>query len=220
VQGYAAALRELRGLAPGTLQQHSRVATEFLTHLGYEAAPDRLAALTAPDIEGFLRAAGTRLRRSALQHTVAALRSFLRYLAGRRQVRAGLAEQLDTPRCYREEQLPRALPWETVRALLAAIDQSTPRGVRDYTMLFLVATYGLRACEVVALTLEALDWRTGVLRIAPRKRGVPLVLPLTEAVGRVLVRYLCQRSPYTEPPGSGILSHPGSPKLSQQGHPY
>ena len=30
----------------------------------------------------------------------------------------------------------------------------------------------------------------------------------------------CQRSPYTEPPGSGILSHPGSPNLSQQGHPY
>jgi len=32
--------------------------------------------------------------------------------------------------------------------------------------------------------------------------------------------WACQRSPYTEPPGSGILSHPGSPKLSQQGHPY
>jgi hypothetical protein len=29
-----------------------------------------------------------------------------------------------------------------------------------------------------------------------------------------------ERSPYTEPPGSGMLSHPGSPNLSQQGHPY
>ena len=29
----------------------------------------------------------------------------------------------------------------------------------------------------------------------------------------------CQRPPYTEPPGSGILSHPGAPNLSQRGHP-
>lgn len=29
----------------------------------------------------------------------------------------------------------------------------------------------------------------------------------------------CQRSPYTEPSGSGKLSHPGSPNLSQQGRP-
>jgi uncharacterized protein (TIGR00730 family) len=30
----------------------------------------------------------------------------------------------------------------------------------------------------------------------------------------------CQRPPYSEPPGSGKLSHPGSAILSQQGHPY
>jgi hypothetical protein len=29
----------------------------------------------------------------------------------------------------------------------------------------------------------------------------------------------CQRSPYSEPPGSGKLSHPGSPILSQAGSP-
>ena len=34
-----------------------------------------------------------------------------------------------------------------------------------------------------------------------------------------IVQAVCQRSPYTEPPGSGILSHPGSPNVSQQGHP-
>src|SRR5688572_22630183 len=29
----------------------------------------------------------------------------------------------------------------------------------------------------------------------------------------------CQRSPHSEPPGSGKQSHPGSPKLSQAGSP-
>jgi hypothetical protein len=33
------------------------------------------------------------------------------------------------------------------------------------------------------------------------------------------LRVVCQRSPYSEPPGSGKLSHPGSPILSQAGSP-
>ena len=56
----------------------------------------------------------------------------------------GLNRQIDTPRVYREEQLARALPWETVRAFLRAIDRTTPCGRRDYAIFLLIATYG---CE-------------------------------------------------------------------------
>ena len=52
--------------------------------------------------------------------------------------------QIDTPRVYRQEQLPRALRWETVRPLLRSIDRTTAIGRRDYAMLLLIATYGLR----------------------------------------------------------------------------
>jgi site-specific recombinase XerC len=69
-------------------------------------------------------------------------------------VKPGLESQIDTPRVYRQEQLPRALPWETVQALLQSIPLDTPLGQRDHAMLSLMATYGLRSCEVVALTLE------------------------------------------------------------------
>jgi Phage integrase family len=57
-------------------------------------------------------------------------------------------------------------------------------------MLFLAATYGLRACEIVALTLDAIDWRGRRLHVAQRKTSTPLVLPLTDAAGTVLLRYL------------------------------
>src|SRR5256884_998658 len=49
---------------------------------------------------------------------------------------------------------PRTLPWETVRALLRSIDRTSAMGLRDYAMFLLIATYGLRASEVVALTLD------------------------------------------------------------------
>ena len=93
---------------------------------------------------------------------------------------------------YRGEQLPRALPWDTVRALLQSIDRSSPMGLRDYAMLLLMATYGLRACEVVTLTLDDVEWRAGRLRIPQRKTRGALWLPLTDEVGTVLLDYLRQ----------------------------
>jgi integrase/recombinase XerD len=72
-------------------------------------------------------------------------------------------------RVYRQEQLPRALRWETVRALLESIDRTTAIGRRDYAMLLLIATYGLRSSEIVALTLDDFAWRRGELRVPRRK---------------------------------------------------
>ena len=109
---------------------------------------------------------------------------------------------MDTPRLYRLEQLPRALPWETVQALLASIDQRTPIGSRDYTMLLLIATYGLRVSEVAALTLDDLHWRDGWLRVPRCKTRSPLHLPLTDRIGTALVAVFAAR-----PPGACRLSH-------------
>ena len=194
-RAYAAMLGDLRGLAPKTIHEHATTAAAFLESLAYETTPSRLASVTARDSEAFVRRAGSRLGRATLQHTVARLRSFLRFLAGRGAIRPGLDQQIDTPRLYRLEQLPRSLPWGTVRALLRSIDQTTPHGRRDYTMFFLIATYGLRASEVVALTLEAIDWRRRLLRVPQRKTGTPLLLPLTDPAGTVLVRYLRRARP-------------------------
>jgi integrase len=110
-------------------------------------------------------------------------------------VRPDLDRQIDTPRVYRQEHLPRSLPWPTVRRLLQSIDRGTRQGLRDYTMLFLIATYGLRACEIVALTLDAVDWRGRRLHVPQRKAGTPLVLPLTDAAGTVLLQYLRRARP-------------------------
>lgn len=164
--------------------------TEFLTHVGYEKTPTRLAALTGRDLETFLCAVGPRQTRASLQHVVSHLRAFLRYLASAGEIPAGLETQIDTPRVYRGEQLPRALPWDTVQALLKAIDRTTPMGRRDYAMLLLIATYGLRACEVVTLTLDDVEWRARRLRIPQRKTRASLRLPLTDDVGTALLEYL------------------------------
>lgn len=65
-------------------------------------------------------------------------------------------------------------------------------------MFLLIATYGLRASEVVAVGLDDIHWRRGVLRIHQRKTSSPLELPLTNEVLSALVKHL-KRTPPPEP---------------------
>jgi site-specific recombinase XerD len=98
--------------------------------------------------------------------------------------------RIDTARVYRDEKLPRALPWETIRAFLRSIDRSTSMGRRDYAMFMLIVTYGLRACEVVSLKLDDIGWRSMQLRVSRPKVRSALVLPLTDEVAAAMLAYL------------------------------
>ena len=192
---YTSYLKNIRGLASATIQHHFKTGLKFLTWLDKLGGLSSLPKLTSQNIEDFVSVAGIKVGRAQLRHIIAFLRSFLNFLAAHGEAPTGLADQIDTPRIYREEQLPRSLDWKIVRTLLQSIDRSTAIGKRDYAILLLIATYGLRACEIVALKLDDLDWRHNCLRISQRKTGVPLVLPLTSEVGKSIISYLHQGRP-------------------------
>jgi site-specific recombinase XerD len=190
---YANYLREVRGFGAVTVLFHRNTAQCFLQHLEEKGIADK--DIEASDVESFVAGAGRRLSRPSLQNTISALRGFLRFLAINSRVPEGLGSQIDTPRLYRLEKLPRALPWDTVRALLRSIDRTSATGLRNYAMFLLMATYGLRASEVVALTLDDIRWRQGRLRIHPRKNSSPLELPLTNEVSSAIVKHLKRTPP-------------------------
>ena len=193
IEQYASYLREVRGFAASTISSHQRTAQCFLQHL--EQSDTAVSCIRPNAIESYVAKAGKRLSRGTLQHDIAALRGFLRFLATDGRTPTGLDQQIDTPRLYRLEQLPRALPWETVRGLLRSIDTASPMGLRDHAMFLLIATYGLRSSEVVAVSLEDIRWRQGVLRIHQRKTSSPLELPLTNEVVSALVKHLKRTLP-------------------------
>ena len=187
---YSAYLRKDRGVSCSTIKHHCSTVSQFLQHLGYNAEPSRIAETDEDILEAFVSLRGQRVSRASLQHEVAHLRSLLRFLAARGEVRSGLDTQIDTPRLYRGEQLPRSLSWDTVHSFLCSIDRATPMGLRDYAIFLLIATYGLRAIEIVSLKLDDIQWRLGRIRIPRHKTNTPLVLPLMDDVGESLVAYL------------------------------
>ena len=190
IEEYVGHLHEVRGFAASTISHHRFTAQCFLQQL--DKTGIALRDSRPSNVEAYVANAGKRLSRASLQHEIGALRGFLRFLAMDGRAPHSLASQIDTPRLYRLEQLPRALPWDTVCALLRSIDTTTAMGKRDYAIFLLIATYGLRASEVVALTLDDIRWRQGSLRIDQRKTSSPLELPLTNEVLSALVKHLKQ----------------------------
>lgn len=190
VAEYRIHLERVRGLAAKTIKLHGATAAALLAFLHFDQHPDNLRDLDSAKVEAFVRVAAARHCRESLQHIVAYLRSFLRFLGCRNKIRRGLEASIDTPRVYRAERLPRALAWESIQSLLDAIERTTPRGRRDYAMFLLIATYGLRASEVAALRLDDVEWRVGRIRVPRPKTKTSLQLPLTAEVGAALIDYL------------------------------
>jgi integrase len=190
LKAYGAYLREMRGMADSTIAAHQNHLRFFLKFLKYDQHPIVIHKLRIEQIETFLRQRARTNNRFSLQHVVAALRGFLQQQHAQGALQQPLHRQIDTPRTYRLEQLPRALPWEQVVSLLRSIDRTQPEGQRDFTLLYLAARYGLRSGELVRLTLDDIDWRTGILQIQQTKTKNTLRLPLTDEAGDILARYL------------------------------
>ena len=71
-------------------------------------------------------------------------------------------------------------------------------GLRDYAILTLLSTYGLRAGEITALCLEDIDWTHDRLRIRHSKTGVHSELPLLRAPGEAIFDYLRKGRPKSD----------------------
>ncbi|MCQ4347716.1 site-specific tyrosine recombinase XerD [Pseudomonas stutzeri] len=87
--------------------------------------------------------------------------------------------------------VPHSLDEAAVEALLAAPPLDDALGLRDRAMLEVLYACGLRVSELVALTLEQIDLRQGLVRVPGAGRRERLV-PLGEEACDWLLRYLRQ----------------------------
>jgi integrase/recombinase XerD len=191
IERYRRHLAEVRGLTNATLEQHIATTKNLLAHALSDDAP--LHALSATAVERFVMSEARRIKRQTLQHVVARLRAFLRFCFDQGEIRERL-DVIDAPRTYRDELLPRALAWPLVQRLLRSVDRSSQIGRRDYTVLHLMAHYGLRPSEIVTLTLGSIDWENEALHVKQCKTKSDLILPLADQTLRILRHYLrCKR---------------------------
>ena len=187
-------LRDERGLRSPTIQgyaHHLRALERYLSKAGIA----ELSQLTPRLITEFLTTRTDQIHARELGRCGSNLRVFLRYLYRERILAKDLSRAVPRGRVYRNAAIPRAIPWGDVERVVASIDQRSPLGKRDYAILLLLATYGVRANEVASLKLDDLDWRGEQLHIVGRKGGNTTVYPLSGTVGGALIIYLREARP-------------------------
>ena len=106
---------------------------------------------------------------------VTALRSFLRHLFYRGAIERDLAACVPTIATWSLSCVPKHLPADQIQRVLDSCDGNTGAGKRDYAILLLMARLGLRAGEVVALTLDDMDWEAGLITV--RGKGTRVAYP-------------------------------------------
>jgi integrase/recombinase XerD len=191
-------LRQERGLREESVRHYAHHLQPFEAYLGQLDLRD-LRALSPAIVGAFVTERSQRLGRTSVRDLCGVLRVFLRYLAREQLIDRDLSQAVESPRAYRLATLPRSITWDEVRRMLEHVDRRTTAGKRDYAILLLLVTYGLRAREVAALTLDDLDWKRDRLRIPERKAGHSTAYPLSPTVGTALVDYLQHgRPPTTE----------------------
>ena len=199
LDGYRRWLLDVRGLSVGILRRNSQAARMFLQWLGDKAARDSLHRVGIFEIDAYFDWRMHKLRRTTRSGVASCLRSFLKYLYAEGFVPGDLSPLVSGPVLYKFEDIPRAFTEEQVKTVLETTKRDkTPVGLRDYAILMLLATYGLRAGEVAQLRLNDIDWRAEKLHVRQTKTGNELFLPLVRAVGDALLNYLRRGRPQTE----------------------
>jgi integrase/recombinase XerD len=184
------------GLAASTRLSYGRFVREFLA-VRYGTGPIDLTALTTADLPAFVSARATGLAPGSANVIAIAMRSFLRYL---RLLGIGNTRWLAAvPRAaqWRLATLPSVLTEGELSAFLAAFDRTTATGRRGYAIGLCFAELGLRVGEVARLALDDVDWRAGLLTLAPGKTRRASQLPLHPKLARALADYLRHGRPPT-----------------------
>lgn len=196
VPGFFQYLRDERGLRDATIEQYRYNLQHLDTYLK-KIKVDSLSELSPVILSGFLANRGQLVGKSSVGILCAVLRTFLLYLYCHRLTATDLSRTIEYPKTYRLSGIPRSITWDEVWRMLETIDRRSCIGKRDYAILLLLVTYGLRAREVAALTLDDIDWKRERIYVPERKAGHSTAYPFSQVVGEAILDYLQHGRPKT-----------------------
>jgi site-specific recombinase XerD len=168
LEAWAAYLRSEEALAEQTVSSYRWWAGRCLQWLDQKGVA--LRRVTPTWLDRFVNDLSVKqYSRTTLACAAKIWRRFFSFAHGQGWCSTDLSHSILSPHLYRRENVPIGPSWPDVQRLIAAINGTSDRDVRNRAILHLLAVYGLRAGEVRALRLEDLDWTRRILRVRRTK---------------------------------------------------
>src|SRR5215472_695306 len=184
-------------VAPGSVRLLAGEIRYFLAYLD-RIGRGAVGAVTVDDVWGFMAAMAPK-RPAGIGNVVWSLKRFFAFLNV-----AGLSDvRIDGLLAHAAPRRVRALPCftrEETDRLIEGIETETACGKRDYAMVLLAVSTGLRCCDIVALRLDEIDWRRDEIRLVQAKTSQPLVLPLPPLAGNAVAEWILHGRPDCDAP--------------------
>lgn len=198
ISEYGKHLQQAIGVSESTRHQYIHYVQRFLNEKFTDVFQDKPINLQPSELIQYVIKQREHHHVPVLKSMLTALRSFLRYLQLKGLCEARLVNAIPSLPAWKLAGIPNYLTKEQLDKFLTSSDCETPTERRDYAIALCLARLGLRRKEVACLTLDDIDWRSGILRITSSKSRRFSSLPLPEDLGKAIVSYLRDGRPPTE----------------------
>ncbi len=184
---YQTYIRLEKRLAQNTVTSYMRDLRQFAHFIlrRYDVAPTRVE----PEmIQRYLEWLYDRGREKSSQaRNLSGVKSFFAFLVLNDRIEASPAEFIQMPKFGRH--LPDVLTTAEIDRIIAAVDTSSPKGLRDSAMLEVLYSCGLRVSELTSLRLQDLFFGEGYIRVigkGDKQRLVPISTTARDRIQRYL----------------------------------
>lgn len=184
-----------RDLSDDTLKGHKSYLNRFFDGIGFGTGPIYFERLNPNDIQKYLFGYMVQHSCDCVRGMTYSLRSFLKFCVHQGFVNEDVVASVPTVHRARLGKVPFYLSLPQIERVLETVDRRTSLGKRDYSLLQMLSTYGIRGIQLWRLKLEDLAWKSNQIHFPAAKRGNILPLPLIPVAGNSLVIYLQEARP-------------------------
>lgn len=179
-----------RGLAPATCEAYGRVARGYLVYLENQGISglDDAGPATITGYFTYLLEHGW--AQSSLSWQVSNFRPFMKFTG-----RCDLVDAIALIGARRSHAIIPVLTDDDAERLIKACASSPAVSSRDAAITLLTLLTGLRACDILNLRLDDIDWRTQTTSLVQQKTHNPVTLPLPGLLATKLADYVLEGRP-------------------------
>lgn len=168
------------GNRKSTIEHKHKACANFLTNLA-ELGCNEIGGLTGENVQSAFLSPGSMRYRDRI-------RPFLRFLFNSNLVERDYSVLIR--HCRFPMPQPTVYSAEEINCAENSFDLSSPNGIRNYAITLIMTRYGLRACDVAALTFDNVDFSNNRLRFTQQKTNEPREGVLIPEVKTALQNYI------------------------------
>ncbi len=205
-RSYRTYIKLEKRLAANTVDAYMRDLRDFAHYVlrQWDVEPRKVEPEMIERYVGWLYERGR--EKSSQARALCGIRSFFNYLLLNDRLEKSPVEFIGSPKFGR--QLPDILSTAEIDRIIAAVDTTTAKGLRDAAMLETLYSCGLRVSELISLRMSDLFFGEGYIRVIGKGDKQRLVPVSTMARDRIQL-YLEHRRPYRASEDTVFLNNRG-----------